>query len=124
MDATNIIDRLRDAQRHGFMDRVTAAKLRNLEIDLAGTDQESFTCDVLGYDTILSYLAKTNPEALDLMVNPVHETIIDGIRLSKRLHTRGISTIKVAACEHMKRRFPKAKYVNAYPTNELADYFG
>ncbi|WP_422049749.1 hypothetical protein [Shimia sp.] len=123
MDATNIIARLRDAQRGGFMDHVTAAKLRNLEIELAGTEQEDFTCDIMGYDTVLSYLAKTNPEALELMVNPVHETISVGIDLSKRLHSRGVPIIKVAACEHMKRRFPKARYVNAYPTNELAAYF-
>ena len=79
-------------------------KIENLEIELAGTDTDSFMCDFMcdveRYDTVLSYFAKTNPEALCLMPNPVHNNIIDG-------------NLSVAACDHMKRRFPKAAHVNA-----------
>jgi len=99
-------------------------RIENLEIEIAGTKQEDFTCNVVGFETVLSYLAKSNPEALDLMTNPVHETIADGMRVAAIARGRGLPIIKIEACQHIRKRFPKAEYVNAYPTHLLVEYFG
>lgn len=131
MDATEIIAELRAIRTTALLTLPYGAsplpmlrQIENLEVEIAGTDAEDFTCDVVGFDTVLSYLAKTNPEVLDLMPNPVHDTIRDGMIIAAKARARRLPVVKVAACEHMKRRFPKARYVNAYPTHLLVEYFG
>lgn len=128
MDAMNIIDHLRGIRNDitfGGCAYKTSAKIAALEHEIAGTAQEDFNaCPVEGFDTILSYLSRTNPEAFDLIDQPVHGTIRDGVFATKYAHTRGYPVLRVTAPPHMKRRFPKATHVNAYPTHMLVEIFG
>ena len=127
MNATEIISELRAIRREllaGEIVPTLAIKMLRLEDEIAGRENDDFSCDVLGYDTILSYIAKTNPEAMELIDDPVHGTVCDGLAVSNYLRERGVPILKVAPCAHIKRRYPKVEYVNAYPTSELAAYFG
>jgi hypothetical protein len=102
-----------------------AAALECLEHEIAGTETEDFDdCPVEGFDTILSYLARTNPEAFSLMDEPVHGTIREGFLVAQKARIRGLPIIRVVAPAHMRRRFPKATHVNAYPTHLLVEIFG
>ena len=127
MHAEIAIDRIRNIRRNliGAHPQATDAALAALEHDLAGTKTEDFNaCPVEGFDTILSYLSRTNPEAFSLIDEPVHGTICDGLFVSKCARSRGLPVLRVAAPPHMQRRFPKAKTVNAYPTHLLVEIFG
>ena len=128
MNAEIAIDRIRNVRRNlltGAHPLDADAALAALEHDLAGTKTEDFNaCPVEGFDTILSYLSRTNPEAFDLIDEPVHGTISDGLRIAQYARSRGLPVLRVAAPPHMKRRFPKAKTVNAYPTHLLVEVFG
>lgn len=127
MNAEQIIDRIRRIRRHipGSHPAHIARQLDDLEHDLAGTEQEDFDgCPVEGYDTILSYLSRNHPEAFELIDEPVHGTITDGLFVSRKARKRGVPVLRVTAPKHMQRRFPKAKTVNAYPTWFLAEVYG
>ena len=126
MKPQEIIAELRSIRRQTgkLLSNLERQQIENLEIEIAGTEQEDFTSNVVGFETVLSYLAKSNPEALDLMPNPVHETIKEGKIIASWARGRGLPIIKIEACQHMRKRFPKAEYVNAYPTHLLVEYFG
>ena len=134
MIAQEIIDRIRYIRRNikgeghpllCWSINQTQIALAVLEHDLAGTETEDFNaCPVEGFDTILSYLSRTNPEAFDLIDEPVHGTITDGLAVSKIARARGLPVLRVTAPPHMQRRFPKAKTVNAYPTHLLVELYG
>jgi hypothetical protein len=128
MDAANIIDSLR-AIRSSVMYGAGALNIARcieaLEHEVAGTEPEDFgECPIVGYDTVLSYLSREHPEAFDLIDEPVHGTITDGLLLARKARSRGIPVLRVTAPAHMQRRFPKAKTVNAYPTSFLAEHYG
>jgi hypothetical protein len=123
MTPSEIIATIRNIRRK-CVDTPTIYRLLNLEIDAAPAQPEDYTTDVLGFDTVLSYLAKTNPEALALISDPIHETVIDGKRLAESARKRGLPIIKVAAPAHIKARYPKIAYVNAYPVHLLAEHLG
>lgn len=128
MNAQDTIARLRGIRStvaYGATARSVASQLEALEHDLAGTQPEDFgECPVAGFDTILSYLSRTNPEAFDLIDEPVHGTITDGLRAAHLARSRGIPVLRVVAPPHIQRRFPKAKTVNAYPTWFLDEFYG
>lgn len=123
MDVQTTIAALREIRRD-TTDVITRAALHSLEKNLAPDDADAYQIDILGFDTVLSYLSKTNPEALDLILDPVFDTISDGLNLSRRARCRGIPILKVSAPAHIKARYPKVSHVNAYPTHLLAEYFG
>lgn len=126
MDAKATIEQLRYIRRNCLSspERVAAA-LEGLEHEIAGTAAEDFDdCPVEGFDTILSYLRREHPTAFDLIDEPVHGTISDGILVAKKARNRGIPVLRVTPPAHMQRRFPKAKTVNAYPTEFLAEVYG
>jgi hypothetical protein len=128
MDAMKIIDCLRGIRSYAVVGDCAykmKANIEALEHEIAGTDLEDFNaCPVEGFDTILSYLSRTNPEAFDLIDQPVHGTIRDGVFATKYAHARGYPVLRVTAPPHMKRRFPRATHVNAYPTHMLVEIFG
>lgn len=74
-----------------------------------------------GYDTILGYLAKHNPEALELIDKDPDATQRDGFWCMHRSRERGITVQKVAAPKFL------AKFgideVNAYPIELLEERF-
>lgn len=127
MNAQEIIAKIRDARRTIYAGNAwdAANSLDLLEHEIAGPGPENFDdCPVEGFDTILSYLARTNPEAFELLDDPVHGTITDGIMVSNYARKRGLPVLRVAAPAYIRRRYPKAKTVNAYPTHLLVEIYG
>ncbi|MER9605386.1 hypothetical protein [Mesorhizobium sp. M0243] len=75
-----------------------------------------------GYDTVLSYFAKTNPEALDLMGDPIADTQRDGFWLKHQASRRDIQIISVEAPAPLKEI--GIETVNAYPLELLRERLG
>lgn len=74
-----------------------------------------------GYDTILGYLAKVNPEMLELIDKDPEATQRDGFWLPHQAKKRGMAVIKVDACLWLSKFGVSA--VNAYPVSLLAERF-
>lgn len=51
----------------------------------------------LGYDTILGFLAREQPEVLDLMSEPISDTVRDGFAMRNISKRAGVFAVKVAA---------------------------
>lgn len=95
-----------------------------LEKNIAPDDVDDFcSIDAPQYDTVLGFLAKNDPICLDLMNDPIHDTVIDGRTLSNMSRKRGLPVIKVAAPVHITSRYPKVTHLNAYDVTILADHF-
>ncbi|MER8385279.1 hypothetical protein NKH14_07105 [Mesorhizobium sp. M1380] len=75
-----------------------------------------------GYDTVLSYFARTNPEALDLMGDPIADTQRDGFWLTHQASRRDIQVISVEAPAPLKEI--GIEKVNAYPLELLRERLG
>lgn len=75
-----------------------------------------------GYNTVLGYLAATNPEALALIEDPVEDTRRDGWGLTSAAAFAGRRIHRVEAPPVVRERgFPT---VNAYPVALLRERFG
>jgi hypothetical protein len=70
-----------------------------------------------GYDTVLGYLVKRNPEALELIEDPAEDTKRDGFKLCHMAGQRGCRVVKVAAPPILQER--GITEVNAYPISLL-----
>lgn len=75
-----------------------------------------------GFDTVLGYLARNNPEALFLMGPDAEATARDGFWLTHRCKQRGIKPVKVEACAHLIEQ--GIFVVNAYPISLLEERLG
>ncbi|MER8418759.1 hypothetical protein [Mesorhizobium sp. M1329] len=75
-----------------------------------------------GYDTVLNYLARTNPEALDLMGDPVADTQRDGFWLKHQASRRDLQITSVEAPAPLKE--VGIEMVNAYPIELLRERLG
>lgn len=99
--------------------------LQNLERDVASTTDDAYQgTEIVGYDTVLGYLSKYDPVVMDLTLDPVFDTVADGKALAQKCRARGATILRVAACKHIKQRYPKVTHVNAYPINLLAEHYG
>ena len=74
-----------------------------------------------GYDTVLGYLAKHQPDTVLGMTDPVSGTINDGRRMRDMAARLGAQVIKVPASVAVAS--VGADSVNAYPTEILSRYF-
>ncbi len=72
-----------------------------------------------GYNTVLGYLAETHPEMLDLMRDPLEDTVRDGYWLTHQAHKRDIQVHQVEASSYL--RDHGIEQVNAYPIHLLAE---
>lgn len=70
-----------------------------------------------GYDTVLGYLVKHNPEALALIQDPAVDTQRDGFWLTRRTRLYGKEPAKVTAPTVL--RSQGIETVNAYPVELL-----
>jgi hypothetical protein len=75
-----------------------------------------------GYETVLGYLSKTDPEALDLMDQDAEATARDGWKLTYLAKRKGLKVVKVRACQHLEAQ--GIFEVNAYPEVLLRERFG
>ena len=76
-----------------------------------------------GWDTVLGYLAKTNPDLLNIMDRTPEATQRDGYWLTARTRKRyGVEPVKVPACLWLQRQ--GIETVNAYPLTLLRERLG
>lgn len=75
-----------------------------------------------GFNTVLGYLAEVNPEALDLMGDPVADTQRDGYWLKHQASRRDIQIVSVEAPAPLKD--VGIETVNAYPIELLRKRLG
>lgn len=75
-----------------------------------------------GYNTVLGYLAKTNPEALALIPDVVEDTKRDGLSLTSAAAHAGKRIYRVAAPPVVRER--GFATVNAYPVALLRQRLG
>jgi hypothetical protein len=75
-----------------------------------------------GWDTVLGYIAKTNPDLFELMDKVPESTLRDGFWLTHRCRERGVKPIKVPACHWLRKAGVEA--VNAYPVELLERRLG
>lgn len=74
-----------------------------------------------GYDTVIGWLAKNKPHIVELMSDPVHDTMADGRLLAKTCKDRGIEAVKVdAPLIFVKEGF---HVINSYPIRLLEERF-
>ncbi|TMV08680.1 hypothetical protein FGK63_06040 [Ruegeria sediminis] len=109
MNAQDTISRVRSirtAMHYGMSIGLVQNQLFALERELAPTQKPDFEIGIEGFDTVLSYLSKTNPEALDLIHDPIHDTVKDGKTLAVRARCRGLPVLRVEAPAHIKTRYP------------------
>lgn len=66
-----------------------------------------------GYQTVLGWLAENNPEALDLLYDPIMDTHVDDRWLLKQARLRGYTTAQVQASQV--ERLAGIMGVTAYP---------
>ncbi|PBB68123.1 hypothetical protein CK228_13515 [Mesorhizobium sp. WSM4312] len=76
----------------------------------------------VGFNTVLGYLAEVNPEALDLMGDPIADTQRDGYWLTHQASRRDIQIISVEAPAPLKA--VGIEMVNAYPVELLRKRLG
>jgi hypothetical protein len=74
-----------------------------------------------GYDTVMGYLARTNPESVALLPDFVDDTQRDGWWLVHRSRRRGVRVIKVQAPLVLRER--GIEVVNAYSVDLLRERF-
>lgn len=75
-----------------------------------------------GYDTILGYLAKEQPEILSLLEGAEKDgTLRDGFWLTNKCRQLGYAVIKVRAPEILRNQ--GIDFVNAYPVSLLRERF-
>ncbi|KAA3452749.1 hypothetical protein C7I87_00795 [Mesorhizobium sp. SARCC-RB16n] len=75
-----------------------------------------------GYNTVLGYLAEVNPEALDLMGDPIADTQRDGYWLTHQASRKDIQIVTVEAPAPLKA--VGIDTVNAYPIELLRKRLG
>ena len=75
-----------------------------------------------GYDTVLGYFSKTDPEALDLLSDPVVDTLRDDHWLLHQANRREIRVAKVSAPAAMKEF--GIEMINTYPLALLKERLG
>lgn len=75
-----------------------------------------------GWDTVIGYLAETNPEALLLMDEDAEATLRDGYWLTNRCRRMGVNPIKVPAPGVLVKQ--GVFVVNAYPVELLKQRLG
>lgn len=91
------------------------------EADQVGPGEYTSPCPE-GYDTVLGYTFRNNPEALDLMDPSPQSTVDDGFWLTHECRRRGVTPIKVTAPMVLQRE--GIIEVNAYPLHILARRLG
>jgi hypothetical protein len=75
-----------------------------------------------GYDTVLGFLARTNPEALALLDEDPECTKVDGIWLRERAKMRNLFVTRVEAPAFLQQF--GIREVHAYPVDLLAERLG
>lgn len=98
------------------LDRFGAAPVTLMSCPYASPDVPE------GWNTVLGYLAETNPEALALMDKDAEATLRDGYWLAARCKRLGIKPIKVTASTILLQQ--GVWQVNAYPLWLLTERLG
>lgn len=75
-----------------------------------------------GYETILGFMDKYLKHELDLLEDPVQNTVTDGFKLTRACREAGVPVVSVDAPEICQRAGVTS--VNAYPLNFLIKHFG
>lgn len=72
-----------------------------------------------GYDTVVGFIAKTQPSAFEMFADPATETQHDGFWLKHQASRRGLGVVKVEAPEAFKEM--GIEVINAYPLSLLQE---
>jgi hypothetical protein len=75
-----------------------------------------------GWDTVLGYIAKANPDLFELMDKVPSSTLRDGYWLTHRCREQGVVPLKVPACHWLRKA--GIEQVNAYPLSLLEKRLG
>lgn len=117
------MDRVQGNRILWALDNLRAAIVAAMDPPRPLPDERYLSPDLpAGYDTVLGYLAKTNPEALAIMDKEAEATLRDGWMLTAVAKSQGIKPVKVRACQFLEAQ--GIFEVNAYPVHLLKQRLG